>query len=121
MNSEDLTTIEYQGGCEKDQPKVDPKGRPVGTSKSKDTTRRLVSRTVDYGRQPEGRIENLGKVEKDFRQAAPKEKQVGKTCASNERERTSQRAQRVSWVQLCRRFIFCSNLTIASRIPVNSV
>jgi len=39
---------------------------------------------------PEGRIETLGKVEKDCREAAPKEEQVGKTCESNERERTSQ-------------------------------
>jgi hypothetical protein len=41
-------------------------------------------------RQPEGRIETLVKVEKDCREAAPKEEQVGKTCESNERERTSQ-------------------------------
>ena len=32
----------------------------------------------------------MGKVEKDCREAAPKEEQVGKTCESNERERTSQ-------------------------------
>jgi hypothetical protein len=39
---------------------------------------------------PEGRIETLGQVEKDCRKAAPKEERVGKTCESNERERTSQ-------------------------------
>jgi hypothetical protein len=32
----------------------------------------------------------LGQVEKDCRKAAPKEERVGKTCESNERERTSQ-------------------------------
>ncbi len=32
-----LTTIEDRGGCEKEQPKVGPKGEGVGTSKSKDT------------------------------------------------------------------------------------
>jgi hypothetical protein len=39
---------------------------------------------------PKGRIETLGKAEKDCRMAAPKDKQVGKTCESNERERASQ-------------------------------
>ena len=39
---------------------------------------------------PEGRIETLGQVEKDCRKAAPKEERVGKTCESNEWERTSQ-------------------------------
>jgi hypothetical protein len=33
---------------------------------------------------------DLGKVEKDCREAAPKEEQVGKTCESNERERANQ-------------------------------
>lgn len=33
----DLTTIERQGGCEKEQPKVGPKGEGVGTTESKDT------------------------------------------------------------------------------------
>jgi len=32
-----LTTIEHWGGCEKEQPKVGPKGEEVGTSESKDT------------------------------------------------------------------------------------
>jgi hypothetical protein len=32
----------------------------------------------------------LGQVEKDCRKVAPKEERVGKTCESNERERTSQ-------------------------------
>ena len=32
-----LTTIEHLGGCEKEQPKVGPKGEEVGTSESKDT------------------------------------------------------------------------------------
>ena len=40
LNSEVLTTIEYLGGCEKEQPKVDPKGRRVGTNKLKDTESR---------------------------------------------------------------------------------
>jgi hypothetical protein len=39
---------------------------------------------------PKGRIETLGKVEKDCCKAAPKEKLAGKTCESNERERASQ-------------------------------
>ena len=39
---------------------------------------------------PKGRIETLGKVEKDCRKAAPKEKLAGQTSESNERERTSQ-------------------------------
>ena len=33
----DLTTIEHGGRCEKEQPKVDPKGEGVGTSESNDT------------------------------------------------------------------------------------
>jgi hypothetical protein len=33
----DLTTIEHQGRCEKEQPKVGPKGEGVGTSELKDT------------------------------------------------------------------------------------
>ena len=32
-----LTTIEHGGRCEKEQPKVGPKGERVGTSESKDT------------------------------------------------------------------------------------
>jgi hypothetical protein len=32
-----LTTIEHQGRCEKEQPKVGPKGERVGTNESKDT------------------------------------------------------------------------------------
>jgi hypothetical protein len=32
-----LTTIEHWGECEKEQPKVGPKGEEVGTSESKDT------------------------------------------------------------------------------------
>jgi hypothetical protein len=32
-----LTTIKQLGGCEKEQPKVGPKGEEVGTSESKDT------------------------------------------------------------------------------------
>jgi len=32
-----LTTIEHWGGCEKEQPKVGPKGEEVGTRESKDT------------------------------------------------------------------------------------
>ncbi len=53
-----------------------------------------------YGseRRPLGRLpkaarrvnRDLGKVEKDCREAAPKEEQVGKTCESNERERANQ-------------------------------
>jgi len=35
----------------------------------------------------------LGQVEKDCRKAAPKEERVGKTCESNEWERTSQMHQ----------------------------
>jgi hypothetical protein len=32
-----LTTIKYQGGCEKEQPKVGPKGEREGTSESNGT------------------------------------------------------------------------------------
>jgi poly(glycerol-phosphate) alpha-glucosyltransferase len=34
---EGLTTIEHWGGCEKEQPKVGPKGKGVGSTESKDT------------------------------------------------------------------------------------
>jgi glycosyltransferase involved in cell wall biosynthesis len=46
----DLTTIERGGRCEKEQPKVGPKGEGAGTSDSKDTTERLGGREME---QPE--------------------------------------------------------------------
>jgi glycosyltransferase involved in cell wall biosynthesis len=43
----DLTTIERGGRCEKEQPKVGPKGEGAGTSESKDTTERLGGREME--------------------------------------------------------------------------
>jgi len=102
---ENLTTIERQGGRENEQPKVGPKGEEVASCSESYTARRGTTESNGsdgHNREswqirgrategwPEGRIETLGKVEKDCREAAPKEEQVGKTCESNERERTSQ-------------------------------
>ncbi len=42
------------------------------------------------GGWPAERIETWGNVEKDCLKAAPKEERIGKTCESNEWERTSQ-------------------------------
>ena len=46
----DLTAIEHWGRCEKEQPKVGPKGEGEGSTESKDTTERLGGREME---QPE--------------------------------------------------------------------
>jgi len=56
------------------------------------TPRRLGGRTGDCRKAARRVNRDLGKVEKDCRKAAPKVEQVGKTCESDERERTSQHA-----------------------------
>ncbi len=49
-----LTTIERQGGREKEQPKVGPKGEGVGTTESNDTDEHNQAPGQVCGRLPEG-------------------------------------------------------------------
>ena len=55
---------------------------------------------TEGGRLTESRP--LGKVEIDCRKAAPKEEQVGRSCESTERERTSQQCS-LGWATEARR------------------
>ena len=109
-----MGTTENRGRFEVEQPKVGPKGesRPWGRSRTeslgglKDPGGWAAARETAEG-SPKGKTPRAGANQqqpevgpkgaasgamqvKDCREAAPKEEQVGKTCESNERERTSQ-------------------------------
>ena len=65
-----------------------PLGRlPQGSPKGETSGNERVNIAAKAARRVN---RDLGKVEKDCREAAPKEEQVGKTCESNERERANQ-------------------------------
>ena len=83
-----MGTTENRGRFEVEQPKVGPKGesRPWGRSRT-ESLGGLKEEQPEVG--PKGAASGAMQV-KDCREAAPKEEQVGKTCESNERERTSQ-------------------------------
>ena len=55
-SNKNLTTIEHGGRCEKEQPKVGPKGAaPEGRRKSKYLHQWLQARTLEKGNRPEDR------------------------------------------------------------------